>query len=78
MLTLNDRVFLALLMTLGLAVLVIEYRNKRDVPSLAPTRHGARNYRDLNVPWHRVKESAVPDVGFISPDDASQAGAENA
>lgn len=77
MLTISDRVFIALLLTLAMFVLVLEWRKRGDVmPQLKPARITDWNLRDTNVPHHRTRAVPVDDVAYIDVSDASQAGSE--
>lgn len=77
MLTLSDRVFIALTVTLALFVLMLEWRNRRLIaPQLEPNRITDWNLRDTNVPHRRPSASVIEDVAYTDVTDAANAGAE--
>lgn len=77
MLTLSDRVFIALAVTLALFVLIIEWRSKRLIaPQLQPNRITDWNLRDINVPHRRPSASVIEDVAYMDITDAADAGGE--
>ena len=77
MLTLSDRVFIALVVTLALFVLIIEWRNKRLIaPQMQINRFPDVNLKDTNVPHTRPSASIIEDVAYTDITDAAEAGAE--
>lgn len=72
----NDKVFLALLATLMLAVFILE-RRRRDIPKhVLPPPAGEWNLRDTNVPACRDGSVVVDDVAYMDVTDAAISGAE--
>ena len=69
---LQDRVFVAMLATLFLAVLVLERCARCKLPaSLKPPPVGEWNVKDINVPHHRPHDAWIDDVAYIDADDAA-------
>lgn len=71
---LEDRVFIALLATLFLAVIAVEWRNRwRNVPQhVKPPPGGMRLLERINVPPCRDGQTIVENVGDMNVETAAK------
>lgn len=73
----SDRIFVALLSTLFLAVLVIERMGRGTAPQhVLPPPPGIWRLRDTNIPMHRDGVNVVNDVAYTYDANAAISGDE--
>jgi hypothetical protein len=68
-----DRVFIATLLTLALAVLILERRKMMTtIESMTPPAGNDRLTKDLNVPDKRDNGAVINDVAYLDVTDAAK------